>query len=193
MSSKLHNLAELIPVDINCQELTTQWEMFLENHINSINWDFRVFIQPDILDDYFKNLLKCITDAVEEKPKYYMLQVFDTRLYKYKRFLNLAHKDVDRKSCITIPLSYNAMEAVLFYNDIPGLSPEEHRKTNLPWPEEPCQVAEYSQNHPTLVNVQNLHNVRVLDETSPRVLLQLSFDSTFDMMISRNPSLWRII
>ena len=187
------NLAELLPVHVDYSELNDHWESFLDEHIDSISWDFRVFITTDKFDDYVKHLIESIVDVVEEKPKNYMLQVFDKRLYKHKGFLNVIHKDVDRQSCITLPLAYNIMESVLFYKEIPDLSPEEHRKTHKPWPEKPCQVARYSANHPTLVNVQNLHNVRVLDETSPRVLLQLSFDSSFDDMINKNPSLWRII
>jgi hypothetical protein len=191
MSSKLVNLAELLPVTINSRELTYQWENFLKDNIQNFVWDFRVFFQPKDLGDYFKTLIEAVTECIDEVPKYYMLQVFDKRLYKHKEFLNVIHKDADRKSCITIPLAYNIMESVLFYHEIPGLKPEEHRKTNKPWPEKPCQVAKYSDNHPTLVNVQNLHNVRVLDETSPRVLLQISYDKAFDDMITDNQSIWR--
>ena len=192
MSLKQSNLAELLPIDISGDELHNHWEDFILTHKDSISWDFRVVLNKDMFSNYFRTLLESINDVIKEVPKYYMLQIFDKRLYPHKKFLNIIHKDVDRQSCITLPLIYNLMEPVLFYDDIPGLSPEEHRKTGLPWPGKPCQVARYSNNHPTLVNVQNLHNVRVLDETSPRVLLQLSFDSSFDDIINKNPSLWRI-
>lgn len=193
MSLKRNNLAELLPIGISGDELKHHWETFILTHKDSITWDFRVFLTTDMFEHYFKMLIESINDVVKEVPKYYMLQIFDQRLYPHKGFLNVIHKDVDRNSCITLPLSYNMMEPVLFYNDIPGISPEQHRKTSKPWPEKPQQIARYSENHPTLVNVQNLHNVRVLDETSPRVLLQLSFDIGFDDMINKNPSIWRII
>ena len=193
MYSKLVNLAELLPIHCVSNDLQNHWQQFLEHDKDKVAWDFRVYINDETLGIYFKRLIQSINDTIQLDPKYIMLQVFDKRLYKHKGFLNVIHKDVDRNSCITLPLTYAKHEPVLFYNEIEGIDPGEYRKTNLPWPEKPCQIAQYSDNHPTLVNVQNLHNVRVLDEVHPRILLQLSYDIGFDDMISRNPSLWRII
>ena len=50
----------------------------------------------------------------------------------------------------------------------------------------PNQIAQYSEMHPTLVNVNNYHNVRVLDVSEPRIFIQMSYDLTFDDFISKN-------
>ena len=193
MSLNLNSLAELTSIKIDRLAIETEWESFLSHNRNNIDWDFRVLLELDSFSDYFKTLLNSVCDIVQEAPKYYMLQVFDRNLFTQKQQLNIVHKDVDRNSCITIPIIYNVMEPVMFYEDIPGLVQEEYRKTNMPWPEKPTKIGRYSENHPTLVNVQKLHNVRVLDNTSPRILLQLSFDASFDDMIEKNPAIWRII
>ena len=190
MSQRSINLAELTTIDIDTSELETAWNSFVHE---KIDWGFRVIVTTDMLCDYYKNLLEMITDFVEIKPKNYMLQIFDKRVYDKKFQLNIVHRDVDRLSCITIPLTYNVMEPVMFYNDIPDINPEEYKKFDLPWPEKPTQIARYSNKHPTLVNVNNLHNVRVLEESSPRVLLQMSFDCSFNSIIDRNPTVWRVI
>lgn len=194
MSQKLNNLAELIAVQIDCSKLLESYEYFLSNRKKLIEWNYRVMVEPNFFDDYVANTIESICSKINQKPKNYILQVFDKRVYNEKTFLNVVHKDIDRKSCITMPIVYNPMESILFFKDIPGIDPKEYRKNiNQPWPEKPMQVCRYSNNHPTLLNVQNLHNVRVLDNTSLRVLLQLSFDIGFDDLIEQNPSIWRII
>ena len=49
----------------------------------------------------------------------------------------------------------------------------------------PDQVGQYSENHPTLMNVQNWHNVRVLDLAPPRVFIQMSYDIHFDDFVQQ--------
>ena len=193
MSQELTNLAELTTITIDKHELQSAWNSFVDENSNQLDWGFRVMIDYNHLSYYFKNLLGSILEVVDAKPKNYMFQVFDKRLYDKKYQLNIVHKDVDRLSCITIPLTYNVMEPVMFYKDIPDINPEEYKKTGRPWPEKPIQIARYSDKHPTLVNVNNLHNVRVLEEISPRVLLQISFDCSFDNIIDKNPTIWRVI
>jgi len=194
MSQKLDNLAELIPVQIDCTKLQECWEYFLERHKNAIDWKYRVLVEPNFFNDYIERTIDSICTIIGNRPKNYILQVFDVRVYNEKTFLNVVHKDIDRNSCITLPIIYNPLESVLFFNDIPNIDPKEYRRNiDKPWPEKPIQVGRYSTNHPTLLNVQRLHNVRVLDKISPRVLLQLSFDIGFDDMIQQNPSIWRII
>jgi len=194
MSQKFDNLAELISIQIDSDKLSESYEHFLAKHKNSIKQEFRIVVEPNLFDEYVVNTIESICAQINQKPKNYILQVFDKRVYNEKTFLNVVHKDIDRKSCITLPILYNPMESILFFKDIPEIDPKEYRKNiDQPWPEKPIQVARYSTNHPTLLNVQRLHNVRVLDKISPRILLQLSFDIGFDDLIKQNPSLWRIM
>jgi len=194
MSKKLNNIAELIPIQLDNVKLYECWETFLKHHKDSIEWQFRVIVKPNLFPDYVVNLLESICTAINQQPKNYILQVFDKGLFDYKTFLNVVHKDIDRQSCITLPIIYNQMESLLFYDDILGIDPGEYRKNyNKPWPEKPIQVCRYSTTHPTLVNVQKLHNVRVLDTVSPRILLQLSFDIGFYDLMEQNPCLWQVI
>jgi len=194
MSKKLNNIAELIPIQLDNVKLYECWETFLKHHKDSIEWQFRVIVKPNLFPDYVVNLLESICTAINQQPKNYILQVFDKGLFDYKTFLNVVHKDIDRQSCITLPIIYNQMESLLFYDDILGIDPGEYRKNyNKSWPEKPIQVCRYSTTHPTLVNVQKLHNVRVLDTVSPRILLQLSFDIGFYDLMEQNPCLWQVI
>jgi|694.fasta_scaffold17442_18 hypothetical protein len=185
------NLAELIPINID-PSIKTEWDLLVDNN-RSLEWDWRTFVGENVLGLYFKSLVDDIVKTINIEPKNILVQVFDPSLYNEKEYLKIVHRDVDRLSCITIPLKFHVMEPIMFYEDIPGLGYEQIKKEKRTWPEKPSQIANYSQNHPTLVNVNRLHNVRLLDLTSPRILFQLSFDESFDEIIHKNPDIWRII
>jgi hypothetical protein len=50
----------------------------------------------------------------------------------------------------------------------------------------PNQVGQYSENHPTLMNVQNWHNVRVMELAPPRIFIQMSYDIHFDEIVAKD-------
>ena len=50
----------------------------------------------------------------------------------------------------------------------------------------PNQIGQYSENHPTLMNVQNWHNVRVMDLAPPRIFIQISYDIHFDEIVAKD-------
>lgn len=189
MTAPSSNLAELTPIKLEPDRLLNDWNSIVSN--NSIEWKFRIYANE--LTPYFQSLVDSIKECIQLEPKNYIFQVFDKDLYNEKKYLDIVHKDVDRSSCITIPILFNIMEPIMFYDDIPDFKPEEYRKLNKPWPAKPIQIGKYSKEHPTLVNLQTLHNVRLFDDTSPRVLFQLSFDMDYNTMIDRNPDLWRFI
>jgi hypothetical protein len=186
------NLAELISVDIDTSILASEWQSYKDENRNSINWKFRVFLEYDVLPDFLKSLADKIYDIIKKHPKNFILQVYDKELFDHKKFLDIVHKDVDRQTCITIPVLYNTIEPIVFYNDNPDIQPESYKTLNKPWPDKPIQKACYSKNHPTLVNLQTLHNVRIFDD-SPRILFQLSYDIGYASMIDENPSIWRYV
>jgi hypothetical protein len=183
----MNNLAELSAVTINRAEIETEWEKQVRL-VPGYVWDNRNYVSESFFTDYFRNLLNTIVKEVGITPKNYVLQIHDKRLVDEKWYLNITHKDDDRLTCITIPILYNKLEPIRFYDDA---------LTNLPrgkpTTEKPVQTSTYSDLHPTLVNVNNWHNVRIIDQVAPRILLQLSYDETFDNIIGLNSSKWKII
>lgn len=180
------NLAELTPITLNNTYITQSWNIFLTQHESEISSsNLRIFVEYDDLPKYFKYLIDSITNCISIKPKNYIFQVSG------KKILNVVHRDKDRNCCITIPIQYDPTETVLFYKDIYGLEPEQIRKLETSWPDKPYQISKYSEKHPTLVNIQTLHNVQIINEESPRILFQLSYDIGFDEMIHKNPSIWQ--
>ena len=53
----------------------------------------------------------------------------------------------------------------------------------------PNQTSQYSTKHPTLINVHNHHNVRVIDKDIPRIFVQMSYDEHFDDIVKNNPNI----
>lgn len=169
-----NNLAELLDVDIDPNLLYDEWLKQIE-YSTGHAWKSRNYVGLNFFTTYFQALLQEINNIVGEKPKNYIIQCHATSLIDSKWYLNIAHKDADRKTCITIPLAYSKLESINFYDDNSILS-NERKNFNI----KPSQIGRYSEKHPTLVNVNNYHNVRILDNKEPRVLLQLSYDLTFE-------------
>jgi hypothetical protein len=177
-----NNIAEIKDVSINIEELRTAWSeqlIFTGNY----SWEPRNYVDLEFFTSYFQQLLSHIADLIDEKPKDYIIQIHDPNLVTNKWYLTDTHRDADRNTCITLPVYYNRMEPINFYNDVnevPGFRKDKSIKAN------PNQIAQYSEMHPTLVNVNNYHNVRVLDVSEPRIFIQMSYDLTFDDFISKN-------
>ena len=170
-----NNLAELKDVSINLESLRTAWTeqvIFAENY----SWKPRNYVSYTFFTVYFQRLLLEIENMLGEKPKDYIIQMHDPSIViNDKWYLNITHKDADRNTCVNIPIYYNHMEPVNFYDNINGSIDKDEPK----WPnhhrlrptkitsEKPNQIGYYSEKHPTLMNVNNFHNVRVLDEQQP--------------------------
>ena len=73
------------------------------------------------------------------------------------------------------------MEPVNFYDDLADIPDR-----GVPITATPNQRGQYSDNHPTLMNVNNYHNVRVIDESQPRIFIQMSYDIPFDEFTKKN-------
>jgi len=181
----LNNIAILKPIELDpITTIELEWDRQVAFN-RGFNYDLRNYVEFDFFTLYFKNLIKNITTIVGLY-KNILLQIHDKKLIDAKWYLSTIHKDAERLSCITIPLLYNMNEPVNFYglDELPrGASP--NRK--------PTQRLNYSRKHPNLVNVNNYHNVRLLDDLSPRVLLQLSYDKHFDEIVYKNPDYWEIM
>ena len=176
-----NNLAELRSIDINLDVLQAEWTKqvtFASDHI----WEPRNYVSYTFFTLYFQHLLLDIENILGEKPKDYIIQMHDPKLViNDKWYLNIAHKDADRKTCINIPIYYNHMEPVNFYDDLADIPDR-----GVPITATPNQRGQYSDNHPTLMNVNNYHNVRVIDESQPRIFIQMSYDLSFEDLVSKD-------
>jgi hypothetical protein len=175
-----NNLAELTDIDIDLDSLQASWAeqvSFASDH----TWERRNYVSYTFFTVYFQHLLLDIENILGEKPKDYIIQMHDPNIVvNDKWYLNIAHKDEDRKSCINIPVYYNRMEPVNFYDDLADIPDR-----GQPITATPNQIGQYSDHHPTLMNVNNYHNVRVIDESQPRIFIQMSYDISFDEFIQK--------
>lgn len=182
----MNNLAELNCVNINSIEIQKEWDQFVSS--SSHLWDTRNYVTIDFFNPYFKNLLTDIVENVGLPFKNIVIQCHDKSLKDGKWYLTTTHRDEDRLSCITIPIKYNLQEPINFYADTIAIP--DRGKSNS---QKPIQTSRYSANHPTLVNVNNLHNVRVIADSYPRILLQVSYDIDFLNLIEKNPLIYTIL
>lgn len=182
----MNNLAALKTVEIDEVELLNEWHNQIA-HSHSFEWKHRNYVPISFFTEYFQSLLNQIIDEIGLEPKNILLQLHDKRLCDDKWYLKITHRDDDRLTCLTVPLVYSKLEPIRFYDDsyMPVRGQDNKAK--------PVQTACYSKIHPTLVNVNNLHNVRVVDDGDPRVLLQISYDTHFDKIISKNPDKWLVL
>lgn len=178
----MNNIAELVGYKLDKPEIIqNEWKKLIcEKH--DFKFQARTYVNLDFFTHYFQNLINDISGKVGQY-KNIVIQCHDKFLHDEKWHLNVIHKDAERLCCITVPIIYNQAETVNFYKTDGldrGKSP--NRKAD--------QRLAYSLIHPNLVNVSNYHNVRVLEDISPRILLQLSYDVKFDEIINKNSSLW---
>jgi hypothetical protein len=179
-----NNIAELTDIDIDLNVLRAEWSKQVV-YQSGYNWQSRNYVSFLFFTVYYQQLLLSIEDIIGEKPKNYIIQMHDPTLLSDKWYLNIAHKDVDRLTCITLPVYYNRMEPVNFYDNIEEDMPDKGDPIKV----KPVQVGQYSEDHPTLVNVNNYHNVRVLDMSEPRIFIQMSYDITFNELLSKDINL----
>ena len=182
----MNNLAELICINIDSIEIEKEWDQFVAS--SQHNWDTRNYVGIEFFNPYFKNLLTNIIQNVGLPFKNIVIQCHDKTLKDGKWYLTTTHRDEDRLSCITIPIKYNLQEPINFYSDtivVPNRGKSNSQK--------PIQTSRYSTTHPTLVNVNNLHNVRVVADSYPRILLQVSYDIEFSDLIGKNPLIYKIL
>jgi hypothetical protein len=181
----LNNLAILKIIELDATNiLETEWDQqILLNQ--GYKYEERNYVPLDFFSGYFQNLINRVSSIVGPY-KNICLQTHDKRIVSAKFHLNIIHNDAKRLSCVTIPLLYSSNEPVNFYaNDGFPRGTHLNRKAQ--------QRVSYSRKHPNLMNTCNFHNVRVSDDISPRVLLQLSYDVHFDEIISKNPDYWEIM
>jgi len=208
-----NNLAELKDVSINIESLRAAWaKQLIVAMREDFKWGKRNYVSLDFFTEYFQNLLLDIENVIGEKSKNYIIQLhdgsiplFSDTLYNDKFYLDLIHTDAYRTSCVNIPVYYDKMEPVYFYDDesvqkkivehnidkrqdgLPRIDlAQAGQGFKTPLRITPNQVGQYSENHPTIMNVQNWHNVRVMDLASPRVFIQISYDIHFDEIVAKN-------
>lgn len=212
-------------MSINIESLRAAWAEQLV-FSGDFEWGKRNYVSLDFFTEYFQQLLLDIENVIGEKPidfttreqvenvtgeksKNYIIQLHDgsipsysEELYNDKFYLGTIHTDEYRTSCVNIPVYYDKLEPVYFYDDESvqkkivehgaythdGL-PRIHLAqvgSKTPIRMVPNQVGQYSENHPTIMNVQNWHNVRVIDLAPPRVFIQISYDIHFDEIVAKD-------
>lgn len=181
----MNNIAELNSIVLDDRKiLQEEWnkQMILLGQ-KPLEW--REYLDLKIFTEYYKNLLSSIIETIDLPYKNIIIQYYNNNSSN-KWNLNIAHVDADRLSCVTICIS-DIYEPVCFYER--ESMPEIRGSQQLP---KPIQTSQYSKKHPMLVNVNNVHRVHVIEDKSPRILLQISYDIHFDDIIKNNKSIWEI-
>lgn len=191
-----NNLAELTDINIDIEGLRESWEEQKILAGPNFPWTYRNYCELSFFTEYFQNILIDIEKLLGEKPKDYIIQLHDPRMHipdQPKYYLNIPHQDWNRMTCINLPVYYNGIEPVNFF-DTEKI--EEYQaqhgginylgKTRDYLKIAPQQIGHYSSKHPTLMNVNNFHNVRVIDDSHTRIFVQMSYDITFDEFIAKD-------
>jgi hypothetical protein len=188
----MDNVAELVHLPLDDEKVIhSEWQELLKQKAD-FNWGYRNYQPISFFSDYFKNLIKNISDLVDLPYKNILIQVHDNQIHTEpmspKETLTTVHKDIARLCCITVPIFYSDLEPIYFYDD--DAAPKYRGQPPI---KKPNQSYRYSKKYPTLVNVNNLHNVRVVKTDMPRILLQISYDVKFQSIVGHKPDIWTII
>lgn len=188
----MDNVAELIQLTLDDEAVIhNEWKTLVA-HKSDFQWGYRNYQPASFFSEYFLKLIKNISDLVEIPYKNLLIQVHDDTVHTEpmspKETLTTVHKDIARLCCITVPIFYSDLEPIYFYTD--DAAPKHRGQPPL---KKPNQTYRYSKKHPTLVNVNNLHNVRVVKTDMPRILLQLSYDANFQSIVGHKPHIWQVI
>ena len=200
----MNNLAELTDISIDIEGLRIAWKEQVVKAGDSIDWTYRNYVEFSFFTEYFQKILIDIENVLGEKPKDYIIQVADPSMNikdAPKFYLNIPHKDANRNTCINLPIYYNRMEPVNFFDEekikkFLGKTTEPDA-TSLGYSSgpiatrhylsiPPLQIGHYSSNHPTLMNVNNFHNVRVIDNSHKRIFVQMNYDTYFDEFVQKD-------
>ena len=184
----MNNIADLTTVELDePRELIAQWDKQWLVICNR-KLEARNYVEQDDLTVYFQGLFNSILSAINLPHQCFIIQHHDYEKNNNKMsYVSQMHSDTERKCCITIPVF--SQEPICFYNDVAvnNSTPRELGKYK-----KPTRTYRYSRVHPSLVNVQNTHNVFIADITLPRVLLQISYDFTFDEIVNSNPGIFNV-
>lgn len=183
-------IAELTSVTLDPNEIIlAKWDEQVNYQSDQI-WKCMNYVSKKFFTEYFKVLLNKCESSIGFDIKGYNIMVQDLTLMigedaNKMNFLNRIHVDSQRMCCLTIPIKSNHLEPVCFYDD----SVSDQATVTK---ERPLLVHRYNSKFPSLVNTRKKHKVRLMDE-SPRILLQIEYDVSFDEIVAKNPSIWKTI
>lgn len=213
----MNNVAELVTVSLDDPDvIKAQWNIQHDELKNILHLE-RNLLSLDDFNEYFKKLLKDIIDQIGLPYTQLILQYHDAGMMNDDKVqLSYIHFDTQRKCCITIPVI--AKEPILFYDpseengykkienptaiqqtaeSIKSATPDNvrinYRNQNIGRIKKPNQVVTYSKKHPMLVNVSNLHSLFLMEIKDPRVLIQISYDFTFDDILKMKPEIFKVV
>lgn len=196
-----NNLAELQTIKLDSIAVRqSEWEKQVA-YQSEHKWTTRNFVEFSFFTEYFQKLLMSIEKAIGEVPTTLIVQLHDISLnVRGKTYLQIPHRDESRLSCISIPITYDLMEPVLFYIPPEELLPdlilqeETNRVGGIDGVPKyialnPDQIGKYSINYPTLMNVGNWHSIRTMSSEAPRIFIQMSFNIPFDTFVDNIPEM----
>ena len=189
----LNNAAEIVSINLDNKTLLEEWDKFLPTIIDKLKKQPDSFnsLNFNLFTEYFQNIFIEIINHLDVQTDTAAVFYHDYPQHKTKvEYTSAVHMDYDRKSAISIPIVTS--DPLLFFdydeqydNDRTGKKLRNLKKPN--------QVLHYKTDHPTLINTRNLHSVFVLDETTPRILIQINCYESFDSIIERNKSKLRLV
>jgi len=189
----MRNIAELKDIRMDLDVFRDEWEKQVIYAGKDFDWQPRKYVPLDWFTPFFQDYLQSIIDVLGEKPKNYLLQVHDQKLFvDDKWYLNIAHTDELRHTCITTPIHYNKMEPVQFFEEEDVVNAEATDGSagsyirGKPIKAKPDQVAQYSDKYPTILNVKHHHNVRLLGTEYKRIFIQMSYDTPFEEFFEKD-------
>ena len=186
-----NNAAQLTTIHLEDQQvLKKEWLLLLDHFKDKIQSDpnFTDKILIGEFTPYFQKLFHIIIEELTIETQYACIFYHDYLTYKTKvEHTSHIHMDTNREAAVSIPIE--TPDPLLFYN----FDEKYLNNKRLHSIKKPNQILNYEHNHPTLINTRNLHNVFVLDESLPRVLLQIHCYESFNSIYQRNQNKLRVL
>jgi hypothetical protein len=193
----MNNVAEITSIKLDAIPiLIEEWKKQLDKVIerNLLLHYVKTFSRPPHLTlkledftDYFQNLFFTIKEELKIELTDYRIFYHDYEKYNSKLETSIIHKDINRLSAITIPIY--ASDPVLFYDETEVYDPKIRKKVTR----KPNQIHLYKYDHPTLINTDTLHSVFLLNEKTPRAIIQVNLYEPFNDIFQRNSNKLKLV
>ena len=180
-------LAELTTLSLPSLNILEEEWIKCEHANQGFSWDGRCYLPEIKYTNFFKNIINNIKDQIGFQHKNVCLQIRQIGHPKCALTSHIIHKDSNRNSLCVFPVS-TITDPVCFYTDEMILKNKEKTYKN-----HPDLISFYSHNHPILMNTQKYHNVFIIDKNKPRILIQLEYEETFEQILEKNLSLFKLL
>ncbi len=172
----MSNAAEILTVKLDDPNiLKEEWEKLIPTFDKLFYQDesYRLSYPIAKLTPYFQNILEAIKlelGVVTEKCAifYHDIIKFDNKM----RGTTRPHVDTTRAVAVTVPI--HAGDLFAFYTKQPDNRPKL------------TEMIKYGLEHPTIVNISNIHSTFIVEHKLPRAILQLNCYESFSNICERN-------